>query len=163
MTKPKLKIKLDLFDKILETVGLAFVALMIAYPTIHFSSLPDSIPVHFDAMGRPDRYGSKTSLWLFSSIGIILYIGMAVVNRYPHTFNYLMPITARNAPRQYGLATKMVRMLNVVIAAVFFSITYGMIQTAMGHASGLGAFILPLSVAPILAILGWYLYEANQN
>ncbi|UXX80322.1 DUF1648 domain-containing protein [Reichenbachiella carrageenanivorans] len=163
MSKPKLKIKLDTFDKVMETVGGLLLLLMVAYPAIQFSSVPDTIPVHFDAMGRPDRYGSKNSLWMISTIGIILYLGMIVVNKFPHTFNYLTPITARNASRQYGLATKMIRLLNVVIAAVFFAIIYGMIQTALGYSTGLGAFILPFTVAPVLIILGWYLYQANQN
>jgi hypothetical protein len=82
------------------------------------------------------------------------------LNRFPHLFNYLQPITQENALRQYTIATRMIRVLKLVLAGVFFALLHRTVQTAQGEAQGLGTWFLPLVLALVYLPLGYYLYKS---
>ncbi len=142
MERPKIKIEKDTLDVFIEVIGLAFVIIMVVLPSIQYSSLPDEIPTHFGANGEADNYGDKGMIWLLPIIGVLMFIGMFMLNKYPHIFNYPSKITEENARRQYTNATKLIRILNTVIALVFAYITYSTINVANGKQSGLGTYFL---------------------
>ena len=55
--------------------------------------LPDRIPIHFGFSRQPDAWGDKLTIWLLPAVGTILFMVLAAVSRYPHTFNYPVRIT----------------------------------------------------------------------
>lgn len=163
MTRPKINLPTDGFDRAIQLIGGVLLILLIIHPLYHFMALPDSIPVHFNASGEPDRFGSKYTIWFMPILGIVLYIGLSIVTRYPHTYNYVVRITEENAKRQYFLATKLMRILNLQVVLIFFYINYGMIQTALGQSNGLGSLVFPIITVPILGTLIWYLYQSLKK
>ena len=58
---------------IYEIIGLIALAVMIGYPLILYSHIPDRIPIHFNLAGEADGYGSKSVLWILIGIGFIFF------------------------------------------------------------------------------------------
>ncbi len=163
MARPKMKIELDTFDRMTEIIGIAALVLLIGLPLVYFSSLPETIPGHYGIHGTPDRFDKKETIWFVTVIGVMLYVGMAVLNRYPHIFNYPTAITEKNAEKQYSLATKMIRILNALMACTFAYLTYATIQTALGRQSGLSHYFMPVSMMLIFGTIGYFLYKLLKN
>jgi len=137
MPNPKLKIKLDTYDKVLEILGAASLMLIVLLPFNYYGELPDIIPSHFNAMGMADSYSSKSIIFVLPGIGFILYMALHTLNRYPHVFNYPKAITPENAAHQYRTATKLIRMINTILILAFTFITYSTILTALDLQSGI--------------------------
>ena len=163
MTKPKIKIVPEPIDRIIESLGVIGIILLVGLPIFHYSSLPDIIPRHYGFNGEPDGFSGKGIIWTLPAIGLLMYLGMAILNKFPHIFNYLIEITSENAERQYIIATKLVRFLNTIIACVFCYITYATIQTALGQQSGLGSYFAPIFIVLILGTIGIYVYKSIRD
>jgi len=163
MERPKIKIDLDISDYIIESIGATFLVLMIGWPLYYFNELPEIIPRHFNAAGEPDGYSQKKIIWTLPAIGLVIYIGMFFLNKFPHIFNYLKEITKENAERQYRIATKLIRTINMLIAVSFFYIGFGTIQTALNEQDGLGKFFLPITLVATFGTIGIYMYQALKK
>jgi uncharacterized membrane protein len=163
MDRPIIKIELDTSDWIMEIIGAIFLILMIGFPMYYFSELPEVIPRHFNAAGEPDGFSQKNIIWALPAIGVVTYISMFFLSKYPHIFNYPKEITKENAEKQYRIATKLIRTLNMVTVASFFYIGYGTIQTSLNKDDGLGTFFLPIFILAILGIIGIYIYQALKK
>jgi len=163
MERPKIKIDLETSDIIIEIIGAISIIMMIGWPLYFFNELPDIIPRHFNAAGEPDGFSQKNIIWTLPAIGLVMYIGMLFLNKFPHIFNYPTEITEENAERQYRIATKLIRTINMLIAVSFFYIGYGTIQTALNEQDGLGTFFLPIFLLTIFGTIGIYMYQALKR
>jgi uncharacterized membrane protein len=142
--RPKLKIELSKYDFALEFAGwLAFCFIWII-TFLSINNLAEVIPMHFNFTGNADKFGSKDSLWLLPIIGSIVFLVLTILNKYPHTFNYLNKITEQNALAQYTLATKMIRYLKFIILIVFSSIIIMINIISSGEINSLSFWFLPL-------------------
>ena len=151
--RPKIKIEWDIIDKIIEGLGWAFLLLLWYITISSFSSLPAIIPTHFNASGKIDDYGSRSTLFLLPAIGTLIFVGMTFLNRFPHTFNYLSKITEENARRQYTLATKMMRYLKMIVLVIFSALAYITSTSASGKTDGPGVWFFLVLVGSIFAPL----------
>ncbi|WP_071593339.1 DUF1648 domain-containing protein [Kamptonema formosum] len=102
--RPILSIPRSPAATVLDIVAAAGTVLSVALPVQSWKALPPVIPVHFGLSGMPDGWGAKAILWLFPALSAAIYMGLTVLSRFPHTFNYPVPITSENAARQYRLA-----------------------------------------------------------
>ncbi|MEN9832077.1 MAG: hypothetical protein RLZZ487_1682, partial [Pseudomonadota bacterium] len=99
--RPKLKIQLTPTDQIFELLGWGVLLALWIWTGTSYSSLPDTIPTHFNAAGEADGFGRKASIVSLPVVASLLYIGLTLLNRVPHSFNFPTPITQDNALRQY--------------------------------------------------------------
>jgi uncharacterized membrane protein len=159
----RIRIPLSPGDMVIEMVAAAFLLFMIILPLRYSGQIPDQIPTHFSATGAADAYGSKSTLWLLPAIGFVLWLGMTVLCRFPHIFNFSVKITPENAEVQYRLAIRMLRVLKTAILVMFSFIMFRMIKTATGEAAGLGKVFLPLMLTVTLAVVVIYMINAYRN
>lgn len=157
MSRPKIKIELDLFDKLIAGTGILGALLLIGLPFFYYGDLPNIIPRHYALSGEADGFSGKGVIWILPLVGLIMYTGMAVLNKHPHILNYPKEITEENAERLYRLATKMIRFLNTEIVCIFSYMTYATIQTALGKQSGLGNYFIPIFIVLIFGTLGYFI------
>jgi uncharacterized membrane protein len=161
--RPKIKIELTPSDNILEIMGwVALIGLWILI-LVNYSNLPETIPTHFNGAGKVDSYGNKATLFMLPIIATVAYIGLTVLNNYPHIFNYPTKLTAENALRQYTNATKMIRYLKLVIVLVFSLIVFMTLRTAAGQSDGLGAWFLPFTLGLIFVPLGIFVIQSFKK
>lgn len=163
MQRPKLEIEKEGLDKLLEYIGLLGLIVLIALPLYYYGSLPDTIPSHFGSDGTPDDWSGKGMIWLLPGIGVIMYIGLTILNRFPHTFNYLKQITQENAYYQYKLATRLIRFINTFISCSFAYITWVTIQSAEDNSEGFGELFLPIFLGGIFLVIAYYFYMALKK
>jgi uncharacterized membrane protein len=113
--RPRIKLQLNQTDKVLEIIGWISVFGIWALPLINYFDLPEIIPIHFNGAGKADRFGNKTHIFVLPIISTLLFIGLTILNKRPHVFNYPGQITKENAVHQYTYATRMMRVLKLVI------------------------------------------------
>ena len=155
--RPKIKPALKPIDKLLNYTGFGILLLSWVYVLIHYSTLPEVIPTHFDHNGEIDGHGNKLTLFLLPIIGTIVYFGLGSLNNYPHIFNYAVKLTAENAAQQYSAATRALRYIKTVIQFVLAFIVYKTVASTTGNVQGLGKWFLPafliLMFSPLIIMM----------
>jgi uncharacterized membrane protein len=63
----------------LELVPLLLFGLTIYLVLSNYSTLPDTIPTHFNTQGVADDWGSKTTIFIFPAIAFPIYILLSVI------------------------------------------------------------------------------------
>jgi len=147
--RPVLKIPrspLENVTEVLAVLGIIVNALILYY---YWPALPDVIPTHFGISGEADGWGSKNTLFLLVGTNVGLYVMMTVLNFFPHTFNYLVEITEKNARAQYANARLMMNFMKVELVYLFAYVTWGTVQAALGNASGLDDRIMIIAIIVI--------------
>ena len=163
MTRPKIDLEKDAFDWVIEILGFLLLGALIIFPLYLYKTLPERISIHYNALGEADSFSSKNTIWILPAIGVVMFVGLTILNRFPHIFNYPTEITEKNAASQYHNATKLIRVLNLLIVGTFFYIS---IQTMLGARNediGLGSWFLPVFFVAILAPVICYIYRAIKT
>lgn len=142
--RPRLSIDLTPADKLVEAAGWLMLAGIWLLVLISYADLPDRIPTHFNLAGKADGFGKKAAIILLPAIATVLFAGMTVVNRFPHAFNFGVPVTPENARFQYTNATRMMRWIKLGLLILFGFLTVETIGHATGKTDGLGSWFLPV-------------------
>ena len=161
--RPRIKLQLNLTDKVLEIIGWISVFGIWALSLTNYSILPEIIPIHFNGAGKADGFGNKTQIFVLPIISTLLFIGLTTLNKHPHMFNYPSQITKENAVHQYTNATRMMRVLKLVIVVLFGLIVFRKIQIVNGHADGLGTWFLPLTMGMIFIPMLYFLIKSLKK
>jgi uncharacterized membrane protein len=157
------KFSLTRLDWILEVLAVLILLIQGLYLWIHFIQLPSTIPVHFDLQGAADGYGSKTTLLIMPSISIAIYTTLTILSRFPHTFNYPLTITETNAPIQYQLATRLIRILKLIILILFMIILFHSTEMALYHTSIWNKAFLPTVLILLIMPFVYLLYATGRR
>lgn len=158
-----MEIQIKSIDKLIELIALIGVILLILLPVIYYNELPNEIPTHFGPDGNADAFSQKRMIWVLPIIGIIIYIGMYWLNKYPHIFNYPQKITEENASKQYQIATRAIRTLNAIISWLLAYLTYASIQTALGNQNGLSPYFAPIFMVILFASIAYFLFVSVKK
>ncbi|MDR0801791.1 DUF1648 domain-containing protein [Fluviicola sp.] len=161
--RPKVKLELTTDDKVLEIIGWIFIIIIWSLTIANYSSLPETIPTHYNAAGKADGFGEKTTILFLPLIATILFVGLTILNKFPHIFNYPVNITKENALRQYTNASKLIRYLKVIIVIVFSFIAFKTIQNANRKADGLGNWFLPLFFGLVFIPLVYFIIKSIKT
>ena len=104
--------------------------------------LPARIPTHFGASGLPDGWGPKSTFFLLPAIGLVLYLGITLAQRFPRRFNYPARLTEENRERLASLMLALLRWTKCEILALFGYLQLVTVLVATRRASGLG--VIPM-------------------
>ncbi len=144
--RPKITVPWEPLDIIIDLVSLTLLIVMVIYTIMNYSELSETIPTHFNASGEADGYGDKRFIWLLPSIGVVMFILLSTVNRYPHLHNYMVNITEENALKNYRFSTRIVRFTNLFIAILFVGIQYVMVEQGKGNDISLSGWFTPVII-----------------
>jgi uncharacterized membrane protein len=128
-----------------------------------YLALPEIIPVHFSTSGKADGFGDKGTILLIPVIGTILFTMITRLARYPQSFNYVVPITEKNAAGQYRIAVNMLLYLRFAFMIIFLAIVLLTVLTANGFADGVGNLFLPLTLSLIFLPMAWFLVRSVRS
>jgi uncharacterized membrane protein len=164
--RPHIKVPFETMDIIIEISSITLLILMWCYCIISFKKLPDTIATHFNAAGEADGFGSRHTIWLIPIIATVMYIGLFILNKYPHIHNYMVNITEKNALKNYRFSTRMVRIVNFLCVLLMAYITYMIIESAFGKEFKLGTWFAPTIISfsiilPIVLII--YMKKMNKE
>lgn len=162
--RPKIDVPLEPLDIIVDLISVTLIILIIVYTAINYGDLSETIPTHFNASGEADGFGDKIYVWMLPVIGIVTFVLLFVLNKFPHIHNYMVNITEENALKNYRFSTRIVRFTNVFVAVLFACIQYMMVEQGKGNDAGFGSWftfsIIGLSLILPLFIL---IYQQKIN
>lgn len=161
--RPKIKLKLTTTDKALEIFGWISILAIWILTIANYTKLPDTIPTHYNGGGQADGFGGKATILTLPLIATVLFVGLAILNKFPHVFNYPTNITEDNALSQYTNATRLIRYLKFIIIIIFGLITLQTIRNANGETSGLGIWFLPLTLGLIFIPLTFFVIKSIKT
>ena len=161
--RPKITLIPSTADKLTELLGWLILLAIWTLTISHYSTLPETIPTHYNAAGEADGFGSKASIIGLPVIATLLYIGLTLLNRVPHIFNFPTPVTQDNALSRYTNATRMIRYLKLILVLVFAGISFQTIQQANGAGEGLGVWFLPLTLVLIFIPLLYFVIKSIKE
>ncbi|MBL7827468.1 MAG: DUF1648 domain-containing protein [Saprospiraceae bacterium] len=150
-TRPRLQLPASTLERMMDVSALFFAGLSLLLAIAYFPGLPDQIPTHFNASGVADDYGSKFTIFIIPLIGLVMTVGMIVLSRYPHHFNYLTKITPENAEFEYRRARTGIRVVNGLVSLLFLVITWNILNAAKNDGGKLNILFWVVFIAVIVA------------
>ena len=163
MKRSKINIKYETIDYIIESLGIIALVCLLTAPIYFYNILPDNIPIHYNIHGQPDAYESKQMIWLLPLIGLLLYIGMTLLNKIPHLFNYPTKVTSENAERLYRIGTRTVVVFKVISTLIFAYLNFKTINIGLSQSTRLGVLFTPTVVLIIIIPLGIMIYKMAKK
>jgi uncharacterized membrane protein len=135
-------------EKIIQEFVLIVLTLLpILYLAINWSALPESMPIHFDAQGNPNGYGSRM-VYVFMPIG--LYFLMLVLPKIdPRKANYVV----------FEGSYYRIRL----IMAIFIGLIDSMVIWGVVSNSNTIHKFLPLTIFFLLMLIGNYMGNFRPN
>lgn len=146
--------------KLLEMISLTALGFQLAITTLAlFGSqrLPERIPIHFDALGNPNAWGSPAMLLLLPSVAVINYLLFTVVTKFPSAFNYPVRVTVANRLRLQGLALDMIAWLKAEIVCLFARMQWATIEVARHPQQGMPPSMMPVALVIVFATVTFYI------
>lgn len=144
--------------------GLSLLAL--ALPTIYlfmvWGELPAKVPIHFNAAGEADGWGGKGTSLILPIIGLLMFLGMSLLRKIPHHFNYPVTLTKENAAQKYRLSIQMMSWMKFEISLLFGIILWNLVRTAQGHSEGLG-WLMPAALAAIFGTMIYFIAQLSKK
>ena len=153
MERPLRTVPVTSFHRVLEIIAGMSLAATVVLTAWRFGTLPESVPVHFDASGDPTRYATRMLVWVLPMTAMGVYGALGWLSRIPHRFNYPVGITEGNAAGQYANAVLMIRVLKAVVLGQLASLTFFQQQVALGVLDKLPIWWLPVTVGCILVTI----------
>lgn len=110
-------------DKLLNRLSLLVLLGTALFLALYWKDIPQKVPMHFNAAGQIDRWGSKAELLILPVIAWLLYLLMTVVEQFPGAWNTGVKVTEENRERVYALLGHMLSTLKFLIMVMFAWIT----------------------------------------
>lgn len=160
--RPRLQIEHTKSENICEAISAVLVVSLTLYLTLIWSSLPSRIPTHFNGSGQANGWSDKSALLIIWGITVIIYIGMTILLRFPHTYNYPFKLTARNVRQQYLLARQLLTNVKLLIIGSFSFVLWQITQVAQGNADGMQPWFLLILIPAIFGAIVVYFIKAKR-
>ncbi|MBL7767102.1 MAG: DUF1648 domain-containing protein [Chitinophagaceae bacterium] len=158
--RPKIKLEQSTLDKMLEMLGWTSILAIWVLVITSYQNLPDIIPIHYNSAGQANDFGGKGHILTLPIVATFLFIGLSILNKFPHVFNYPTNITEDNALKQYTKATRLLRYLKFIIVLIFGLITMKTISNVYEQTNGLGTWFLALTIGLVIIPLTYYVIKS---
>lgn len=160
--RPKIKLTRTQWENSFDMLAIVAILYSIYIIFANYHTMPETIPSHFGFSGKPDAYGGKGTILLLPVVSIFLFLGMSLVARKPHIFNYPVSITLANAEREYILARQFLATIRAEIVGMFAYLTWSLVEVAQGKTFGLGALFLPVILVTMAVSITIYIIRARR-
>ena len=78
--QPKLKVQYKPLWRYIDIACIVSIIASIVYLILNFSDLPDQIPIHFNAKGEADSFGSKSTIWIIPFMSVFQYGLLTIIS-----------------------------------------------------------------------------------
>ncbi|MCK9445108.1 MAG: DUF1648 domain-containing protein [Tissierellaceae bacterium] len=151
-----MKTETSTFQRIMELIGITIILVLIFHVITSYTSLPDKIPGHFNAQGEITRYGSKAEILIMPIFGILMYIGLTLIQINPKVWS----VSSREdvETKVYHNLKSMIISLKVQLIGFFLYIAYNQIK---GTNLSIDATIIFISI--VLMTLVFFITRAYRK
>lgn len=135
--------------KLLYLVSLSIFLTYIFILFYNYSSIPETVASHIDISGKVDAYNNKSSLFISSSVNLLILVVLALLIKSPQSANYPVEITDANRESLYKKMQFFLSITAIIITSIF---SY-MVFKAIGLEKKFLYLIIYLIATPISLIL----------
>lgn len=136
-------------DLVLIAITISLLVISWGYLIIEYSSLPNIIAVHFDALGKPNDYSSKENIWFAPAILSILSIAFIFGTKHQEVITF--------PKREIGSTEKSSNLKMMLYAALLLAILRTLIVYTMIESSIIKNFEMPWLMPIIIGIVAIYI------
>ena len=129
---------------------------------VNYPDLPNEIPIHFNGRGQADAFGSKQSIWILMGVFSSIFIGIYILNKYPHLHNYTVKITEENALKNYRFSTRILRVVNFFNLLLLAFILKTMMAPYENQSTAFVGLFLPTITIGSLVLIIYIFVKANK-
>ena len=115
----------------------------------NWSELPDRIPLKFDALGEPKRWGPKASILILPAISVFVYGVLSFAYRQPATG--LLSLNRKPSPARQRLQQSGVAWIRALVLLLLAYLTSRIVEVGQGKSADLGPTFFVLMGAVLLA------------
>ncbi|MDH7600975.1 MAG: DUF1648 domain-containing protein [Armatimonadota bacterium] len=151
--QPKIKVEPTPTDQVVEVAAALGAALSITKLLLNWHRVPAMVPTRFDFGGKAVQWGSKNNLLFLCGMIVVFYLVFTILNRFPHTFNYPVPITEENAERQYTIVTRGLRWLKLELVWAYGYLLSATMQVSIDHSLRLSPWFTPVFLGAVFITL----------
>ncbi len=162
-TRPDIKPEWSLVEKILQIVSVLVLAATAIQLIMAWSTLPQTIPTHFNAAGSPDGWGGKTTLLMLPIFEAAMYIMLTVIERFPKIYNFPVEITEKNALLEYQTARETLVCIKSEMLLIFGYLQWVIVEGAKTASFSLGLWFVPVFLVIITLTLVYYIARMKRH
>ncbi|KPD09019.1 hypothetical protein AM501_06725 [Aneurinibacillus migulanus] len=159
MQKVKLKLQTPKIGRYFNLFTLLICAISLSYILMNWSSFPDLVPSHYNALGEPDDWSNKWFIFVPLLIGFVLWIGMYFLEKNPHLHNY-SGLTESNIESLYKNSMLTINFIKNELLLMFSFSSLDNVRVAMGNKSLLGAWELPVVFILLLGTVAFFVVRS---
>lgn len=149
-----MQLKRRKIDNITDVLCLLMMLGTLVYLAVNWTSLPSEIPMHYNAAGEIDRWGSKWEIIPLLALEWLMYIILAVVGRFPQIWNTGVTVTEENKDRVYRTLKNMLNTTELCMVGIF---NFLMINVILG--APLPGWFLPVVLILIFGELAFWIIK----
>jgi uncharacterized membrane protein len=148
-----------LLSQLFFGLSLLGLLLVIFIPIFYFGDLPERIPTHFDASGRPDNWGERMTIWIWSGVAIAIWVTMVLLGRSASSMLDFSRIKEGKEELAAQCMMTSIHMMSAFLLWMFVYILWHMIQMALERSTdGLGVGFVWIVVIGSVVPVAWYLW-----
>lgn len=137
---------------ILDLLSISCMAFMLATGLFYFSSLPEQMPIHFNASGQVDDYGPRTMIFLLPGLAIATSVIIVLIGRDPKNYNFPVKVTDQNREALIGESRLLISAIMLITNGLLAYIHWGVLQIGLGNQNGLSATYIWLFIGLVLLL-----------
>ncbi|OYQ43232.1 DUF1648 domain-containing protein [Flavobacterium aurantiibacter] len=149
-------------DKWLEIAALSMFAILLGFSIYLYFNLPETIATHFNAVGKADAYGPKSTVFILPGIYLFLQLLLSSISLSSDLLNTPVEITAENQERQIELGRRFLLVLRIVVGFIFLSIEYAAYGLGDKIDDDLTIWLLPLIILLLAIPIVGYIVLARR-
>ena len=143
-------------NSILDIIGALLIIGLILVTFFIWNQSPDIVPMHYNFQGEVDGYGSKNSIFILLFIGVVCYVLIAVLSRYPQIYNYCVEINAGNKEKQYQIAKTFMKITNVEVTGIFLFVQSNIVKSIITGNENISVIFVPVILIILTCTIGIY-------
>ncbi len=145
---------LDIIEAIVSLSCLVGVAL---YLILAWSTIPAKVPMHYNAAGEVNKWGSKSGLIIFPIISWLIYGLITLIERLPQIWNTGVRITEENRAQVYRLLKDLIAWVKMITLSVF-----GCLTVLSSLARNLSVWFLLAFVVLLFSVIAYYIVRITR-
>lgn len=135
--------------------ALILIAIPFIFTAIQYSGLPDTIPVHFGPDGKADGFGTKSSIWIHTSILSVIGLGIYLLISNLHKID-----PKKSAQVSLETFKSLATLILLFLTIINLSISLSMSNQSLGF--GVEKVVLP-AVGCLIAVMGYFMRDIKPN
>lgn len=161
MERIKLDLKVSRLGIFLNIAAvIAFIGAL-SFILINWSTLPESVPSHYNALGEADDWGSRGVIFVPLAIGVLIWVLFSILEKYPHLHNY-PEINEKNVTHMYKNSMLMLNVIKNELMIIFSFSAINDVFVSKGKGSLIGAWEMPIVLGLIFGTIFVFLLRTNR-